>query len=343
MPTTNDWINRATGKSGTQAGGGAAGGAVGGSGRTSKGGIPRAGGAADGVVGGAIGGRSGQPKPPITKGLANVGPNATPFQQRQPGEMGTFDYIDRNGNRQQGAPPSRDLTEGHDGKLRPRLPGDGTVGVDPLTQRFPDSYQVLLDSMRSGRGGDGLMQDLLAGFKGRGGDLKSFMESPAFRTVMAYSQKNSDAYKNFASLEDPTLQSMNVGLGQISQAGARGIQDAMGSLNASGMGRNAGAVAAAKSGIGLETAGKQASYQSAMQQAAYQNQVAKLGTLMDLEQQMAQLALGYNPQPRQPSGKASTGDWLALAGSMAGTGAAIGGPWGAAIGGAVGLVAGAFQ
>ena len=53
MPTTNDWINRATGKSGTQAGGGA--GAIG---------------------GGAIGGRGGQPKPPITKGLANVGPNA---------------------------------------------------------------------------------------------------------------------------------------------------------------------------------------------------------------------------------------------------------------------------
>ena len=320
MPTTNDWINRATGKSGTQAGGG----------------IPQAGGGAGAIGGGAIGGRSGQPKPPITKGLANVGPNATPFQQRQPGEMGAYIAMPPYGK-------PIEQVDGSQSSMGTPLPGSGTPGVDPLTQRFPDSYQVLLDSMRSGRGGDGLMQDLLAGFKGRGSDLKKFMESPAFRTVMAYSQKNSDAYKNFASLEDPTLQSMNVGLGQISQAGARGIQDALGSLNASGVGRNAGAVAGAKSGIGLETAGKQASYQSAMQQAAYQNQVAKLGTLMDLEQQMAQLALGYNPQPRQPSGKASTGDWLALAGSMAGTGAAIGGPWGAAIGGAVGLVAGAFQ
>mgnify|MGYP003499118289 FL=1 len=64
---------------------------------------------------------------------------------------------------------------------------------------------------------------------------------------------------------------------------------------------------------------------------------------MDLEQQMAQLALGYNPQPRQPSGKASTGDWLALAGSMAATGVAIGGPVGGVIGGGLGLVAGALQ
>ena len=324
MPTTNVWINRATGKSGTQAGGG----------------IPQAGGGAGAIGGGAIGGRSGQPKPPITKGLANVSPNATPFQQRQPGEMGAYIAMPSYGGRM---PKPIEQVDGSQSSGGTPLPGSGTPGVDPLTQRFPDSYQVLLDSMRSGRGGDGLMQDLLAGFKGRGSDLKSFMESPAFRTVMAYSQKNSDAYKNFASLEDPTLQSMNVGLGQISQAGARGIQDAMGSLNASGMGRNAGAVAAAKSGIGLETAGKQASYQSAMQQAAYQNQVAKLGTLMDLEQQMAQLALGYNPQPRQPSGKASTGDWLALAGSMAATGVAIGGPVGGVIGGGLGLVAGALQ
>ena len=265
---------------------------------------------------------------PITKRLANVGPNATPFQQRQPGEMGIFAGGSKGGlpRNDQLLNPPRQMPNSPPPQAPPYRgqPSGSFTGQSGMVAghgEYRDSYQQLLDSLNQGDDGQNALQRLLGNFQGSQEDLRGFMETPAFRQIMAYSTKGSDAYKQFASLEDPTLQSMNVGLGQISQAGARGIQDAMGALNASGMGRNAGAVAAAKSGIGMDVAGKQASYQAAMQQAAYQNQVAKLGTLMDLEQQMAQLALGYNPQPRQPSGKASTGDWLALAGSVAGAAA----------------------
>lgn len=266
---------------------------------------------------------------PITKRLANVGPNATPFQQRQPGEMGTFQAMPSWGGKsglprnEQMLNPPRVMPNSPPPPYQSQPSGSftGQSGMVAGHREYSDSYQQLLDALNRGDDGQNALQRILGNFRGSQEDLRGFMETPAFRQIMAYSTKNSDAYRSFAALEDPTLQSMNVGLGQISQAGARGIQDAMGALNASGMGRNAGAVAAARSGIGMEAAGKQASYQSAMQQAAYQNQVAKLGTLMDLEQQMAQLALGYNPQPRQPSGKASTGDWLALAGSVAGAAA----------------------
>jgi hypothetical protein len=205
-----------------------------------------------------------------------------------------------------------------------RMAPDPDAGK-PIAERIPDAYGQLLNSIGQGRTGQGVMQDILSNFKGSAADLQQFMESPAFRSIMGFSAKNMPEYQKLQNLQDPTLQQMNVGLGQISQAGARGVQDAIGGLNQAGMGRNAGALSAVRQGGQMDTASRSALYGSSMQQQAYSNEMNKLGSLIDLENQMAQLALGFSPQPRQPSNKAGAGDWIALAGSLIGGWAGLAG------------------
>lgn len=213
------------------------------------------------------------------------------------------------------------------------------AGAGPqISQQHPDSYGVLLNSIKGGRTGQGLLEDLLGMYEGDPKGLQGFMESPAFRTVMAFAGKNTPEYQKLQNLQDPTKQSLNVGLGQISAAGARGIQESLSALGAAGMGRNAGAVAATRMGGQMDTAGRAAGFQAATQQQAHQNEIQRLGMLLDMEQEMAQLALGFQPQPRQPKSGASAGDWMALAGTL--IGGIAGGPIGAAIGGGLGGAAG---
>lgn len=213
-----------------------------------------------------------------------------------------------------------------------------SAGGPGIASRFQDSYQQLLNSMQQGQSGPDALRGLLQNFGGSSDDLRHFMETPMFRTVMAFAPKNMPEYQKLRDLKDPTLQQMNVGLGQISSSGARGIQEALQALNQSGQGRNAGAVAAIQQGGQMDTAARSAMYGSGMQQQAYQNQMNQLNNMIDLENQMSQLALGFSPQPRQPSNKASTGDWIGLAGTL--IGGALGGPLGAALGGGAGSALG---
>lgn len=251
-----------------------------------------------------------------------------PFEGQDPGSIN-----DPFPGFQQGFQQQYERGEG--GGLRP-VPG-GARGPG-ITQQHPDSYGSLLNSIKGGRSGQGVLEDLLGQYEGDPMGLKDFMSSPAFRTIMAFAGKNTPEFQKLQNLKDPTLQSMNVGLGQISAAGARGVQESVSALNAAGMGRNAGAMAAAKMGGQMDVAGRSAGFQAAMQQQAHQNELARLGTLIDMEQEMAQLALGFQPQPRQPKSGASAGDWMALAGTL--IGGIAGGPIGAAIGGGLGGAAG---
>src|SRR5690606_40640045 len=88
----------------------------------------------------------------------------------------------------------------------------------PITDRFDDAYGRLLEALRQGQTGNELLQNLLGGFRGSIKDLKSFMETPAFRAALAYSTKALPEYQKLVNLEDPTKQILNVGLGQISSA-----------------------------------------------------------------------------------------------------------------------------
>lgn len=197
-------------------------------------------------------------------------------------------------------------------------------GTPTIGDKYQDSYQVLLDAIQNGKGGQDLNRLLLEQFKGSPSDLQKFMETPMYRQISAFAPKNTDFYRKLSSMEDPTRGQINVGLGQISQATSQGVSQALQAMNSQGMGRNVGAMQGMAMSGRIQGGAQGAQYRAAMEQAAYQNEVARLGTLMDLEQQMTQLALGYSPQPRQPSNKAGVGDWLALAGSIAGAVATYG-------------------
>lgn len=198
------------------------------------------------------------------------------------------------------------------------------AGTPTLAAKYQDSYQVLLDALKGGASNMDLNQLILERFKGTGMDLEGFMNTPMYRQIAAFAPKNSDVYKQLSSVQDPTRGQINVGLGQISQATSQGVSQALQAMNSQGMGRNVGAMQGMAMSGRIQGGAQGAQYRAAMEQAAYQNEVARLGTLMDLEQQMTQLALGYSPQPRQPSNKAGVGDWLALAGSIAGAVATYG-------------------
>lgn len=209
-------------------------------------------------------------------------------------------------------------------------PNPNTPGI---SNRYDDSYGQLLESLRGGMGGQDMLSNLLDKFRGNIGDLKSFMESPAYRGALAFSAKNSDAYKGLASLQDPTKQALSQGLGQISAAGGRGVSQAIAQLNTLGLGRNVGLAGAVRQSGELDTAQRSAGFKNALEQQAYQNERSRLDQLLNMEQSMQQLALGFSPQPRQPGNGPSTGDWIALAGTLVGS--AFGSPWlGAALGGA---------
>ncbi|HLT03059.1 MAG TPA: hypothetical protein VK001_12810 [Geminicoccaceae bacterium] len=189
----------------------------------------------------------------------------------------------------------------------------------PITDRFDDAYGRLLEALRQGQTGNELLQNLLGGFRGSIKDLKSFMETPAFRAALAYSTKALPEYQKLVNLEDPTKQILNVGLGQISSAGARAVSQQLGALQQMGMGRNAGLVGAAQLGGRLETAARAAQFTAGVNQQAYQNESQRLQTLIGLEQAMQQIALGFSPQPRQKNDGPGTGDWLKLGLEAAGT------------------------
>src|SRR5690606_27017584 len=130
-------------------------------------------------------------------------------------------------------------------------------------------------------------------------DALPILETPAFRAALAYSTKALPEYQKLVNLQDPTKQTLNVGLGQISSAGARAVSQQLGALQQMGMGRNAGLVGAAQLGGRLDTAARAAQFTAAVNQQAYQNESQRLQTLIGLEQAMQQIALGFSPQPRQ--------------------------------------------
>lgn len=206
----------------------------------------------------------------------------------------------------------------------------------PISGREPDTFGAMLEALKGGWSNQDFLRQILEGFVGEQRDFANFMENPAFRTMFAYGPSRTQEFQALKNLRDPSAQSLSVGLGQIGQAGARGIQDAVTALQQSGLGRSAGAMAGIRQQGAMDTGARSAAYQNAVQQQSYQNEMARLGTILDLEQAMAQLALGFSPTPRQPSNKASTGDWLALAGTLVGS--AFGSPW---LGAAVGAAAGA--
>lgn len=204
-------------------------------------------------------------------------------------------------------------TRGQSDQLMPNTGGPVNAGVPPISGRYDDSYGQLLDALKGGKTGNELLQNVLGNFRGHIGDLKSFMESPAWRTALAYSMKGSSEYQQLQGLQDPTKQALSVGLGQISQGGARGVQDSLLALNQMGLGRSAGAVAGVRQQGQLETAGKSAQFGLGANQQMYQNERARLGSLLEMEQAMQQLALGFSPQARQPDNGTGTGDWIKLA------------------------------
>lgn len=183
-----------------------------------------------------------------------------------------------------------------------------------------------------------MFQDLLAGFKGDAGHLRRFMESPAWRAGMAFSLKSSPEYQKLRDFKDPTGQALSVGLGQISAGGARGIQDSIGQLNQMGLGRNAGLVGAVRQQGQLDTSSRSAAFQSDMAQRIGANERQRLGQMLEMEQAMQQLAMGFSPQPRTPSSGPSTGDYLGLIGTIGG--GLLGGPIGAGAGSQLGRLGG---
>src|SRR5690606_41664106 len=62
-------------------------------------------------------------------------------------------------------------------------------------------------------------------------DALPILETPAFRAALAYSTKALPEYQKLVNLEDPTKQILNVGLGQISSAGARAVSQQLGALD----------------------------------------------------------------------------------------------------------------
>lgn len=191
--------------------------------------------------------------------------------------------------------------------------------VRPITERYDDSYGRLLQSLQNRSAGQTAFADLLGGFRGRIGDLQKFMETPAWRTGLAYSLRGTDAYQQLSGLQDPTKQTLSMGLGQLGAAGGRAIEQQLSALSAMGLGRNASLTGAAELGGRLETAGKQAEFAAGVNQQAYQNERSRLSELVGLEQAMQQLALGFNPQPRTKDSGPGTGDWIKLALQAAGT------------------------
>jgi hypothetical protein len=211
-----------------------------------------------------------------------------------------------------------------------------------MAQYYDDSWLQILASLMNQQSGPEAFTNLLSEFKGKPGDLERFLESHGARMAMANMLTNTPAYGILNDFnQDPTMQGLGLGLGQIGQAAEGRRQQIGGQLNRSGLGQAPGLRASLENQLSIDSATQGAGLRSQLLQQHYQNRMRQAQAAQDYNQAVTQLALGFQPNPRVPGGGGG-GDWLSGLIAGAGAGAPLG-PWGALAGGIVGGVGGALD
>lgn len=213
---------------------------------------------------------------------------------------------------------------------------------------YNDSYGPLLEWMQQQPGGavsDGFA-NILQNFQGDQDHLQGFLQNsaPFLASGALEGSQSFQALQNFAQntsqFSDPT-QAYGAGAGQIAQS-AKAAQTAGGNqLARSGLGRSAAQASLASQA--MQTAGgQQANLFSNLHQQGMRDrfgmQQSALTNAFDAQRQIATIALGHNPMPRQ-SGGGGGSPWAGVAGGLGSLiGGVLGGPGGAAAGSVAGNV-----
>lgn len=199
------------------------------------------------------------------------------------------------------------------------------------------AWENLLQRMGTSQGKEGVggsLESILQAFKDNPKHLKSFMETAA--PFLASSLEGTKAFQDVQSGAAGNIMGAYGGAaGQIGTAAQQGLSAAQGSLGRSGLARSGAMASLSQQAIG--GAGAQ---QANLYSNLYQTQLARRADLaqrgLDAHRNVASLALGMNPQVRQPAPGGA--GWGQIAGTALGAaaGGSMGGPGGAMVGSGVG-------
>lgn len=230
-----------------------------------------------------------------------------------------------------GAMDSRDARAQAEAARRMASQNGGTVGKampGGMASYYDDSWGNVLGSIQGGNTTEQTLQNLLAGFKGKPGDLENFMRQagPFIASAEAGRLRNSDAMKYLGdqgNWDQGAMAGYGAAAGQIGQQGARQTQQGQNRLAAMGLGRGSARSALAQQGM-QNSAAAQGNLWSQTYQQAQQNRWNSAMGLMDAHRMISQMALGQQITPREQGEGGMSG---LQAGAMAagGIGSLLGG------------------
>lgn len=204
-----------------------------------------------------------------------------------------------------------------------------------LAHYYDDSWGILQNSLQNGQGIDQTLQNILGGFKGKPGDLEDFLSQarPFLGAAAGNQLRGTDAFKQLNDTSKWDLgatASYAPAAATMGKQAAVGLQQSQNNLAASGLGRSAARSAlATQAQLGLGA--QQGNLWSQTYQKAQQNRMASAQNALDAHRQVAQIAMGLAPTPREPM--QGQGNWL----QQLGQGASIFGQIGQGIGGLAAL------
>lgn len=214
-----------------------------------------------------------------------------------------------------------------------------------MAQFYDDSWLPLLKFLQPAGQGAGTASAFLTAlqnFKGSEKDLERWLRWSA--PFMASGLATTGAFKDLQDYQQRSnaiMQQFGPAAGRIGAAQTEGVRRGQQQLGRAGLGQS-GARAALSSQAALAAGGQQADIFTQLHQGSLAARQQMAGQAFDAQRQIATLALGYNPQPRQkqqsssPWGAIGALGGAALGSIIPGVGTALGGLLGGGVGAGAG-------